>query len=577
MVKFKYLDYQWEIAHDNLAPNSSASAIISCSDGNRVSKCFASIIYNKKNINKTDKEYSNPLSISFREIGYSNKQKKMSDNEVLISRFVDKTLRPTLRDLDFDIAIEILCLQNSNVCNLKFLSSCVASIMFKKIFPIYSCPTFFTKGNSSCFLSFDEDLNLLTIDLESKDISADSFLEEVQKSSAEAESFQKILKKIKSEEKIKKNKEKDLKIKENHIKNWQELLEKNSFNSVRTKVSEFLCINKRRVDESRKPLEIRPIKITSHLNNNGNVIFSRGSTVVLCGWSPDQRNDFSVSYEFPNFSTGTISGRSSSYSRREIGHSNIIYKALNYSASQAKGSVNAMVLSADGSTSMASVCAGSIVLKNNNITEELTSGISMGLFLSDKDSLVICDLSAEEDIFSECDFKITCTEKFITSITMDVKKCLPIKNLRNVLECGWGKCQEIISLMKNSEDDIKIERESMKIPKDRVGLFIGSGGVTIQSISKYSNCNIKISKEGEISIFGNDLTMAKKFINFYGSSKLEDNMEVAFLVRKVISDKLVLSTNGELHLSKKVPENTVFVSGVISNWEKKKIKVSSFK
>ncbi len=290
--------------------------------------------------------------------------------------------------------------------------------------------------------------------------------------------------------------------------------------------------------DGRKTNEIRPIwsEVDYLPSTHGSAVFTRGETQALAtvtlGTSRDANiidsptlegeERFYLHYNFPPFCTGEARPLRGT-SRREIGHGNLAQRAL-------KGMVPtdcpytvrivSEVLESNGSSSMATVCAGTLALMDAGIQiKKPVSGIAMGL-ISDSTSdkfAVLSDILGDEDHLGDMDFKVTGTEDGITACQMDIK----IKGLSyDVLEQALTQAHEgrlhILGKIKETlaapNDDVKPHSPKMitkTIANEFIGALIGPGGKVIQELQKTTGCTIVINEdpvteEGIVEILGTD-------------------------------------------------------------------------
>ncbi len=288
--------------------------------------------------------------------------------------------------------------------------------------------------------------------------------------------------------------------------------------------------------DGRKTDEIRPIwcEVDYLPSTHGSSIFTRGETQALAtvtlGTSREANKidmpsyegeeNFYLHYNFPPFSTGEarpIRGTS----RREVGHGNLAQRAL-------KGMVPAdcpytvrvvsEILESNGSSSMATVCAGTMAMMDAGVQlKKPVSGIAMGL-ISDADSgkyAVLSDILGDEDHLGDMDFKVTGTEDGITACQMDIKvKGLSYEILVNALKQArdgrlhiLGKITDTISTPNADVKDHAPTMITRRIPNEFIGALIGPGGKVIQELQKETETTIVINEdpvteEGIVEVLG---------------------------------------------------------------------------
>ena len=282
--------------------------------------------------------------------------------------------------------------------------------------------------------------------------------------------------------------------------------------------------------DGRKTTDIRPIwSEVSYLPGyvHGSALFTRGETQSLTtltlGSTQDvQRKDgalaeddldFLLHYNFPPFSTGEARMKFS-VSRREIGHGNLALRALKPMIPAKPENPYTIrlvseILESNGSSSMASVCAGSLALMDAGINiKSNVSGIAMGLITEGDKYAVLSDILGDEDHLGDMDFKVTGTKDGITACQMDIKiKGLKYEILIEALEQARNGRLDILNeldkTINNPNDSVKAHAPKMvnlEISKDFIGLVIGPGGKNIQELQKESETTIVINEKDEIGI-----------------------------------------------------------------------------
>lgn len=286
--------------------------------------------------------------------------------------------------------------------------------------------------------------------------------------------------------------------------------------------------------DGRKTTDIRPIwcEIDYLPSTHGSSIFTRGETQALAtvtlGTSRDANildsatfegeERFYLHYNFPPFSTGEARPLRGT-SRREVGHGNLAQRAL-------KGMIPAdcpytvrvvsEVLESNGSSSMATVCAGTMALMDAGVQmKKPVSGIAMGLISDGDRYAVLSDILGDEDHLGDMDFKVTGTADGITACQMDIKiKGLSYEILVNALKQAregrlhiLGKITETIAQPKADVKPHSPKMITKVIPNDFIGALIGPGGKVIQELQKATGCTIVINEdpvttEGIVEILG---------------------------------------------------------------------------
>ncbi|MEZ4722279.1 MAG: polyribonucleotide nucleotidyltransferase [Flavobacteriales bacterium] len=297
------------------------------------------------------------------------------------------------------------------------------------------------------------------------------------------------------------------------------------FHAVEKEAMRNMILNEGKRLDGRSTTEIRPIwcEVDYLPGTHGSAIFTRGETqsltTVTLGTKLDQQEidgafhegseKFLLHYNFPPFSTGEarpIRG----VSRREIGHGNLALRALKPMVPSGEANpytvrVVSDILESNGSSSMATVCAGTLALYDAGI--KLTrpvSGIAMGLIMGkDGKYAVLSDILGDEDHLGDMDFKVTGTEKGITACQMDIKvDGLSYEIMEKALnQAKDGRAHilgEMMKTMSEARADFKphVPRiETILIDKDQIGAVIGPGGKVIQEIQKETGTTISITED----------------------------------------------------------------------------------
>jgi len=291
--------------------------------------------------------------------------------------------------------------------------------------------------------------------------------------------------------------------------------------------------------DGRKTNEIRPIlsEVDYLPAAHGSAIFTRGETqsltTVTLGTKLDEKiidqvlirgtEKFVLHYNFPPFSTGDARPYRG-VGRREIGHGNLAFRALKRMIPEGTENPYAIrvvsdILESNGSSSMATVCAGTLALMDAGVKiKKPVSGIAMGL-ITDKETdkwAVLSDILGDEDHLGDMDFKVTGTRDGITACQMDIKiEGLSYEILEKALEqAKQGRMHimdKILETIPEPRADYKPHTPriiQITIPKDMIGAVIGPGGKVIQDIQEKTGSTITITQEGDIGyvdIFAEDL------------------------------------------------------------------------
>ncbi len=302
------------------------------------------------------------------------------------------------------------------------------------------------------------------------------------------------------------------------------------FEEMEQQILRKSIIEKRLRTDGRKPEEIRPItcEIDFLPRTHGSSLFTRGETqalvVTTLGTALDEQildniegdstKRFMLHYNFPPFSVGET-GRLSSPGRREIGHGHLAERALERVLPPKESfpytiRVVSEILESNGSSSMATVCGGTLSLLNAGVhIEKSVAGIAMGLVKEGDKFVVLSDILGEEDHLGDMDFKVAGTDSGITAIQMDIKiEGVSVEILTKALEQAREGRLHILSIMnstiaqpRSDVSDLAPKVISIRIPTEKIGLIIGPGGKNIKGMSEKSGSTINIDDDGTVTIY----------------------------------------------------------------------------
>ncbi len=278
--------------------------------------------------------------------------------------------------------------------------------------------------------------------------------------------------------------------------------------------------------------EVRPISIETNLlpSVHGSCLFTRGQTQVLVTATLGDKKDaqmfelitdkraqsehFMVHYNFPGYSVGEASFIGAP-GRRELGHGNLAKRALEPAIPLGyDGTIRLVseVLESNGSSSMATICGGSLALRSANVEmSDLVAGIAMGLVSDGKRHAILSDIMGLEDHDGDMDFKIAGTSKGITALQMDIKLGgIDLALLKEALvQANRGK-NHILALMKEAEKNI-VESEALpstehfSVNPSKIGDIIGKAGATIRDIIEKFEVSIDLDRDaGGVKVSGED-------------------------------------------------------------------------
>jgi polyribonucleotide nucleotidyltransferase len=315
-------------------------------------------------------------------------------------------------------------------------------------------------------------------------------------------------------------------------------LAKHYYHDIQKKASRDLVLNEGVRLDGRKPNEVRDIwsEVDYLPSPHGSALFTRGETqsltTVTLGTKLDQQtidgamisgsNKFILHYNFPGFSTGEVKPNRGP-GRREVGHGNLAMRALKYvmppdAENPYTIRVVSDILESNGSSSMATVCAGSLALMDAGVpVKGPVSGIAMGMIADPKSGkyAILSDILGDEDHLGDMDFKVTGTEKGITACQMDLKvEGLTYEKLKEaLLQAREGRLY-ILNEMKKTlsapRPDLKPHApraQTIMIDKEMIGAVIGPGGKIVQDIQNTTGATVvieEVDNKGVVSVFAND-------------------------------------------------------------------------
>jgi len=543
-----------------------------------------------------------PLSVEYREKyaasgrfpgGFFKRESRPSDYEVLISRLVDRALRPLFPD-DYHAEVQVIITLISSDTNI--LPDALACLAASAAIAVSDIPfngpisevrvvridgKFIVNPPMADIPNADIDIivaasmeNIMMVEGEMKEVSENSMIEAikfaheairlqctaqtelaalVEKSSPKREychekndpellvtireaTYDKIYSVAKKGsakheradafEAIKKEfiatlPEEEAAAKANLIKRYYHQIEKEAIRKV-------VLIERSRLD-GRKLDEIRPIwcEIDYLPSAHGSAIFTRGETQSLTtvtlgskldeqlidGVVIEEKTNFMLHYNFPPFATGEVKFLRGT-SRREVGHGNLALRALKPMIPHGEENpytirVVSDILESNGSSSMATVCAGTMALMDAGVKlRKPVSGIAMGLITEGEKYAVLSDILGDEDHLGDMDFKVCGTRDGITACQMDIKvDGLSYDILAEALDqARRGRLHilgEIAKTITEPREDYKphVPRiVKITIPKEFIGAVIGPGGKVIQEMQRETNSTIVIEEVGEFGI-----------------------------------------------------------------------------
>ncbi len=563
---------------------------------------LATVVSNKEA--KEDVDFL-PLSVDYQEKfassgkipgGFLKREGRLSDYEILISRLVDRAIRPMFPDdyhADTQVNISLIsgdedALPDSLAALAASSALAVSDIPFNG--PISEVrvarvngefvinPTMSQKDEADLDLIVAATIdNILMVEGEMKQVSEDEMLDAIKAAHEAIKEQCKVQLELQEEagktekreyshenddEELKERMQKELydkvyAVAQQQIRDKQERSETFSgikdefvesfdeedevdtalisryFKSIQKEACRNLVLNENKRLDGRALDEVRSIwsEVDYLPSTHGSAVFTRGETqslsTVTLGTKLDEQlidgamysgsNKFMLHYNFPGFSTGEVKPNRGP-ARREVGHGNLAWRALKVVLPEENPytiRVVSDILESNGSSSMATVCAGSLALMDAGIPVSASvSGIAMGM-ISDSETGkfgILSDILGDEDHLGDMDFKVTGTEKGITATQMDIKvDGLSYDVLKQALEQAREGRLHILNEMKKTiaepRPDLKPNAprsEVLKIEKDMIGAVIGPGGKIVQEIQKETGATVVIEEDdrnGIVSVF----------------------------------------------------------------------------
>ena len=363
----------------------------------------------------------------------------------------------------------------------------------------------------------------------------------------------------------------------------------------------------KRID-GRDTKTVRPIvaEVGTLPRAHGSALFTRGETqalvVVTLGTGQDEqiidalegeyREHFMLHYNFPPYSVGEVR-RMGSPGRREIGHGKLAWRALRpMMPTKDKFPYTVRVVSeiteSNGSSSMASVCGGSLALMDGGVPmERPVAGIAMGLIKEGERFAVLSDILGDEDHLGDMDFKVAGTTNGITALQMDIK----ITSItEEIMKVALGQAKDgRIHILGEMSKGLVGAREGVAatapritqftIPKDKIREVIGTGGKVIREITEQTGTKIDIEDDGTIKVAAVDAIAGQKAIDWIKGIVAEPEIGVIYtgkVVKCVEFGAFVNflgSKDGLVHISELAPRRVAKVGDVVSEGQQVKVKV----
>jgi polyribonucleotide nucleotidyltransferase len=367
-------------------------------------------------------------------------------------------------------------------------------------------------------------------------------------------------------------------------------------------------LQKKRRPDGRGLKDIRPIDIMVGVlpRAHGSSVFTRGQTqslgvVTLGSVTDSQKIDsiegetskrFMLHYNFPPFSVGET-GRVGGTGRREIGHGMLAERALEYVIPDEKDfpytiRVVSEILESNGSSSMASVCSGSLALFNAGIpVKSAVAGIAMGLVMEGDSYSILSDILGIEDHLGDMDFKVAGTETGITAFQMDIKiEGITPAIMKEALEQAREGRLHILNIMK---EVVKEPEKTLspfaprivkiQVPVDKIGDIIGPGGRVIKGIVEETKADVNIDNDGTVTISGQDQKSLESALEIIRS--ITEEVVVGKIYRGVVKRvmeygafvEILRGKEGLVHISKLDHKKVNSVSDILKEGDVVNVKV----
>ena len=378
-------------------------------------------------------------------------------------------------------------------------------------------------------------------------------------------------------------------------------------NMFKNAVRKTVLDKKVRVD-GRGLEDIRDISIVPTIlpRVHGSALFTRGETQsiaaltlgssrdeqIIDSMSSDYKKSFLLHYNFPPYCVGET-GRIGFTNRREIGHGHLAERSLKPilpSMEEFPYTIRIVseITESNGSSSMASVCGGSLAMMNAGVPiKSHVAGIAMGLIMEDEDNYaVLSDILGTEDFLGDMDFKVAGTKDGISAIQLDLKvPGLSMDVLSNALEqANKGRLHILDEMNKAIDKPNEISQyapqiESFQIPKDKIGALIGPGGKNIKALQEGAECVINIDDDGTVSVSAEDKAKLDNAISQIKAVVLDPEVGTVFdgKVTKILDFgafvEFAPGREGLVHISHLAWERVNKVEDVLSEGDKVKIKL----
>ncbi|MEZ5331372.1 MAG: polyribonucleotide nucleotidyltransferase [Thermoanaerobaculia bacterium] len=362
--------------------------------------------------------------------------------------------------------------------------------------------------------------------------------------------------------------------------------------------------------DGRRTDEVRDLAMEAGLlpRTHGSALFTRGETQALVtatlGTSRDaqiveeyegeSKQKFILHYSFPPFSVGEVRFMRGP-GRREIGHGNLARRALLPVLPHDEDfpytvRIVSEILESNGSSSMATVCGGSLSLFDAGVPMLAgVAGVAMGLIKTDEGFAVLTDIAGQEDHYGDMDFKVAGTRDGITALQMDIKITGVTREImQQALDQARAGRLHILDAMDRCLDRPRGDISpfaprlfTIEIPKDKIRDVIGPGGKTIRAITEETGCEIEITDEGKVIVASPDGQAAQRAISII--EKLTEVPEIGKLYTGIVRRiedygaflEILPGTDGLMHISEMAPYRVGKVTDLVKEGDEVEVKVIS--
>src|SRR4051812_19316819 len=383
------------------------------------------------------------------------------------------------------------------------------------------------------------------------------------------------------------------------------------FKHVEAKIVRWNILDTSRRIDGRDLKTVRPIIAEGGVlpRAHGSALFTRGETqalvVTTLGTGEDEqwidalqgtyKESFLLHYNFPPYSVGET-GRMGGTKRREIGHGKLAWRAIHPVLPKKEEfpytiRVVSEITESNGSSSMASVCGGSLALMDAGVPlKRATAGIAMGLILEDKRFAVLSDILGDEDHLGDMDFKVAGTDQGITSLQMDIKIAGITEEIMRVALTQakdgrihiLGEMSKALTAARAELGEYAPRIETFKIATDKIREVIGTGGKVIREIVEKTGAKVNIDDDGTVKVAsadGESIKAAIKWIKSIASDPEIGQIYEGTVVKVMEFGAFVNffgAKDGLVHISQLASARVQKTSDVVKEGDKVKVKLLGF-